>query len=256
LLSVCYNGTIVQIVGWLLASQDLYFEYFYFKLSGKTMNYSLQKFFIFITIAVSLAVITSPSYAKDEGDEKSKTTEVKKVKEVEKEKYSKQGEKKAKPVPSGKSEKGSDSDNSRPDKSGKKSAGSKGKVDKPKDKGGKSDDSGSNTKSGKKKASNSGRKTGSISNAKKQYKDIIVNLNKADAKTFSHYLVGIGEKRAKAIIAYRKKNGKFKDIKELLKIEGIGDKIFDGLKKNISLTKGETSVLKGNDQSDGKKTKK
>lgn len=85
----------------------------------------------------------------------------------------------------------------------------------------------------KKKAKNS---------AKAAFKNITVNLNNADAKTFSHYLMGIGPAKAKNIIDYRKKNGKFKDIADLKEVAGIGPNIFDGIKNNVSLTKGETSA--------------
>ena len=48
-----------------------------------------------------------------------------------------------------------------------------------------------------------------------------ININKADANTLQQ-LSGIGEKKAQAIIDYRNKVGKIKDIVELSKIEGLG----------------------------------
>ncbi|MCK5917329.1 MAG: helix-hairpin-helix domain-containing protein [Cocleimonas sp.] len=226
------------------------------------MNFSLRTFLFSITVAVSLALIASPSYAKDEADKKPKTSKVKQAKkDKEKKETSKEkGEKKEKSARSSSSKKATDKKGTDSDSGAKKSekgsskssekAGGKG-SDNPKNKddkeskSSKSDDSSSSSQSAKKKDKSSSKKSTTTSKAKKQYKDITVNLNKADAKTFSHYLMGIGEKRAKAITAYRKKNGSFKDIKELLKIEGIGDKIFDGLKKNVSLSKGETSAPEG-----------
>lgn len=88
------------------------------------------------------------------------------------------------------------------------------------------------------------RTTLANSNKAKQFKNITVNINKADTKTLQHYLVGIGEKRATDIIKYRKKNGKFKSIDDLKEVTGLGEGIFAGLKKNISLISGETSVPK------------
>ena len=41
---------------------------------------------------------------------------------------------------------------------------------------------------------------------------------------------GIGEKKAESIIAYRKEHGKFKNIDELKKVKGIGNKIDDTIK--------------------------
>ena len=61
-----------------------------------------------------------------------------------------------------------------------------------------------------------------------------VNINKADAKELAT-LDGIGEERAKNIVSYRKKNGKFKKPEDLLNISGIGPKIYDKNKKRIKL---------------------
>ena len=60
-----------------------------------------------------------------------------------------------------------------------------------------------------------------------------VNINRADLKTLTT-LKGIGDKRAKAIIEYRKKNGHFKKTEDIMQVEGVGEKIFE---KNISLIK-------------------
>jgi len=49
-----------------------------------------------------------------------------------------------------------------------------------------------------------------------------VNLNTADAKQIANTLKGIGMKKAKAIIAYRKQHGDFKAIEELASVKGIG----------------------------------
>lgn len=48
-----------------------------------------------------------------------------------------------------------------------------------------------------------------------------IDINKADARTLQQ-LSGIGEKKAQAIIDYRNKVGKIKDIAELSKIDGLG----------------------------------
>ncbi len=49
-----------------------------------------------------------------------------------------------------------------------------------------------------------------------------ININKADATTLQK-LSGIGEAKAKAIVEYRNKVGKIKNVAELSKISGIGD---------------------------------
>lgn len=64
-----------------------------------------------------------------------------------------------------------------------------------------------------------------LSSAKAKAKSVMesakVNINNADAATLQK-LSGIGEKKAQAIIDYRNKVGKIKDISELSKIDGLG----------------------------------
>ena len=50
-----------------------------------------------------------------------------------------------------------------------------------------------------------------------------VNINKADAATLAAELVGVGEKKAEAIIAYREANGPFKSAQDLANVKGIGE---------------------------------
>lgn len=63
-----------------------------------------------------------------------------------------------------------------------------------------------------------------------------VNINQANAKTLAMNLKGVGDKKAKAIIKYRKKYGRFKNINELINVKGIGEKILAINRKNILLT--------------------
>ncbi|HET7580884.1 MAG TPA: helix-hairpin-helix domain-containing protein [Bacillales bacterium] len=46
---------------------------------------------------------------------------------------------------------------------------------------------------------------------------------------------GVGPVTAKAILEYRKKHGPFQEIKDLLKVSGIGEKTLDGIKDKITL---------------------
>ncbi|MFL0796673.1 MAG: helix-hairpin-helix domain-containing protein [Cellvibrionaceae bacterium] len=62
-----------------------------------------------------------------------------------------------------------------------------------------------------------------------------VNINKADAETLSIVLKGVGIKKAEAIVAYRKKHGKFKQYSDLLAVKGIGEKTLETNKKRIIL---------------------
>lgn len=66
----------------------------------------------------------------------------------------------------------------------------------------------------------------------------VVNINRADAATMIANLKGIGEKKARAIISYRKKNGPFKSIDELKNVKGIGEGLIKNNKRYMSLTSG------------------
>ncbi|PKA72169.1 competence protein ComEA [Pseudomonas baetica] len=54
-----------------------------------------------------------------------------------------------------------------------------------------------------------------------------INLNEADSATLQKELSGVGEAKAKAIVAYRETNGPFASIDELLEVKGIGKAILD-----------------------------
>ena len=70
-----------------------------------------------------------------------------------------------------------------------------------------------------------------------------INLNTA-TKDELMVLPGIGESKAEAIIKYRKTN-KFNSIDELKNIKGIGEKRFDAIKDDLSVSgKTDTSDLK------------
>jgi competence protein ComEA len=67
-----------------------------------------------------------------------------------------------------------------------------------------------------------------------------VNINTATVEQLDS-LKGIGPVKAKAIVDYRAKNGPFKALDDLKKVDGIGDATFDSLKGQIKLT-GTTRV--------------
>ena len=62
-----------------------------------------------------------------------------------------------------------------------------------------------------------------------------VNINTA-TKDELVSLKGVGEKRAQAIIDYRKKNGPFKTVDDLEKVPGIGPGIMKQIKSHISVS--------------------
>jgi len=65
-----------------------------------------------------------------------------------------------------------------------------------------------------------------------------VNLNSADAATLAKELDGIGPAKAQAIIEFRQKNGPFRSPEDLLKVEGIGEKVLEQNRGNIRLNAG------------------
>ncbi|MBE2987247.1 helix-hairpin-helix domain-containing protein [Campylobacter sp. RM12920] len=67
----------------------------------------------------------------------------------------------------------------------------------------------------------------------------VINLNTA-TKDELMSLNGIGESKAEAIIEYRKAN-KFNSIEDIKNISGIGDKTYENLKDDISVS-GKTTV--------------
>ncbi|MEM0909982.1 MAG: helix-hairpin-helix domain-containing protein [Pseudomonadota bacterium] len=70
----------------------------------------------------------------------------------------------------------------------------------------------------------------------------LVNINKADAAALMENLPGIGEVKAKAIVSYRKKNGNFKRVEDLLNVPGIGQATFKNLKSEVSTSRGATKA--------------
>ncbi|WP_253269731.1 helix-hairpin-helix domain-containing protein [Pediococcus pentosaceus CGMCC 7049] len=62
----------------------------------------------------------------------------------------------------------------------------------------------------------------------------IVNINTA-SKAELLTLNGVGDKKAEQIINYREQQGEFKSIEDLKQVQGIGDKIFEGLQDAITV---------------------
>lgn len=62
----------------------------------------------------------------------------------------------------------------------------------------------------------------------------IVNINTASLTELQN-LSGIGKSKAEAIIKYREQNGNFKNIEELLNVDGIGEKLYEEIKSNITV---------------------
>ena len=59
-----------------------------------------------------------------------------------------------------------------------------------------------------------------------------VNINTATVEELKT-LKGVGEKKAEAIIEYRKENGSFQTKEDLMKVRGIGKKLFESFQERI-----------------------
>lgn len=64
----------------------------------------------------------------------------------------------------------------------------------------------------------------------------IININTATIEELQK-ISGIGEAKAKAIIKYRESNGSFKNIEDILNVDGIGVKFFEQIKDSITVWK-------------------
>ena len=62
----------------------------------------------------------------------------------------------------------------------------------------------------------------------------VVNINTATKEELLT-LNGVGDKKADQIINYREQQGEFKTIEDLKQVQGIGDKIFEGLQDSITV---------------------
>ena len=62
----------------------------------------------------------------------------------------------------------------------------------------------------------------------------LVNLNDCTIAQLCA-LPGIGEKRAEAILAYRRQSGDFTDPRQLLEVPGIGKEVYEEIEKFIAI---------------------
>ncbi len=66
-----------------------------------------------------------------------------------------------------------------------------------------------------------------------------VDINTADAETIARVLVGVGQTKAEAIVAYREENGRFEDPEELARVRGIGE---------ATVKRNESRILLGDEE--------
>ena len=70
-----------------------------------------------------------------------------------------------------------------------------------------------------------------------------VNINEADEAQL-RMLPGVGETKAARIVAWRKKNGRFKRVKDLRRVKGFGKKSVERLAPYLAVA-GPTTLRKG-----------
>ena len=63
---------------------------------------------------------------------------------------------------------------------------------------------------------------------------LCININTANSTELT-FLPGIGEAKAKKIIEYREKNGRFESTEEILNVSGIGESTFENIKPYITV---------------------
>ena len=68
------------------------------------------------------------------------------------------------------------------------------------------------------------------------YAESTVNLNSADQQTLAAVLLGVGDKKAAAIIEYREQNGPFQSVDELTEVDGIGDSTLEQNRTRLRLS--------------------
>ncbi len=62
-----------------------------------------------------------------------------------------------------------------------------------------------------------------------------VNINTASADEIAEAMVGVGASKAEAIVTFRKENGPFKSIDDLVLVKGIGEKTVEKNRANLAV---------------------
>jgi competence protein ComEA len=82
-----------------------------------------------------------------------------------------------------------------------------------------------------------------------------VNINSAGKEALTS-LPGIGPARAEAIIQYREAKGPFKDVASIKNVKGIGEKLFEKIKKDITVGEAAPADTASNAQPEGQEAVK
>lgn len=63
----------------------------------------------------------------------------------------------------------------------------------------------------------------------------VINVNSASAEQIA-FLPRVGIKLAERVVEYRKSNGPFKKIEDLMEVKGVGEKLFVTLKPHLTVS--------------------
>jgi len=63
----------------------------------------------------------------------------------------------------------------------------------------------------------------------------VINVNSATAEQIA-FLPRVGIKLAERVVEYRKTNGPFKKIEDLMEVKGVGEKLFVALKPHLTIS--------------------
>lgn len=65
-----------------------------------------------------------------------------------------------------------------------------------------------------------------------------LNINTASAAALAAAIDGVGAQRAAGIVSYRENNGPFRTVEDLVNVQGIGQKILDGSRDQLTAGSG------------------
>ena len=71
----------------------------------------------------------------------------------------------------------------------------------------------------------------------------VININSASAEQIA-YLPRVGLKLAQKVVDYRKANGPFKKIEDLMEVKGVGEKFFVRLRPHLTVSGSTTLTQK------------
>lgn len=71
----------------------------------------------------------------------------------------------------------------------------------------------------------------------------VVNVNTASAEQIA-FLPRVGIKLAQRVVEYRKTNGAFKKVEDLMEVKGVGEKLFVALKPHLTVSGDSTLTQK------------